>query len=135
MPYNKDPMAKQKPNTLVVLPSAPVTLTILPKTLATLSLPTPNVSVKTSMQAEVVVRVARQFGYEGEFKVQVVLPAGAKGFTVADAVIPAGKDETKLIVKAGAMPANAANLIVRATAIYQGHPTIHEVKLNVNVVK
>jgi hypothetical protein len=135
MPYNKDPMAKQKPNTLVVLPSAPVTLTVLPKTLAALSLSSPNVTVKTAKEAEVVVRVARQFGYEGEFKVQVVLPAGAKGFTIGDAVIPAGKDETKLIVKAGAMPANVANLIVRATAIYQGHPTIHEVKLNINVVK
>ncbi len=135
MPYNKDPMAKQKPNTLVVLPSAPVTLTILPKTLALLSLSTPNVSVKTSKEAEIVVRVARQFGYEGEFKVQVVLPAGAKGFTIADAVIPAGKDETKLIVKAGAMPVNVANLVARATAMYQGHPTVHEVKLNVNVVK
>ena len=31
MPYSKDPMAKQKPNTLVVLPSAPITLTVLPK--------------------------------------------------------------------------------------------------------
>jgi hypothetical protein len=31
MPYSKDAMAKQKPNTLVVLPSAPVTLTVLPK--------------------------------------------------------------------------------------------------------
>ncbi len=31
MPYSKDPAAKQKPNTPVVLPSAPVTLTILPK--------------------------------------------------------------------------------------------------------
>jgi hypothetical protein len=135
MPYNKDPMAKQKPNTLVVLPSAPVMLTVLPKSLAALSLSTPNVTVKLSKEAEVVVRVARQFGYEGEFKVQVVLPAGAKGVSIGDAVIPAGKDEAKLIVKAGAMPVNVSNLIVRATALYQGHPTIHEVKLNVNVVK
>jgi hypothetical protein len=135
MPYNKDPMAKQKPNTIVVMPSAPVTLTILPKTLATLSLSTTNVTVKTGKEAEVVVRVARQFGYDGEFKVQVVLPSGAKGFTIGDAVIPAGKDEAKLIVKAEAKPVNVANVIVRATALYQGHPTVHEVKLNVNVVK
>jgi len=31
MPYSKDAMAKQKPNTLVVLPSASATLTVLPK--------------------------------------------------------------------------------------------------------
>lgn len=135
MPYNKDPMAKQKPNTNVVLPSAPLALTILPKSLANLSLSAPNVTVKLSKDAEVLVRVQRQYSYAGEFKVQVVLPAGAAGATIADTVIPAGKDEAKLIVKAGDKPVNLANLIVRATAQYQGHPTIHEVKLNVNVVK
>jgi hypothetical protein len=135
MPYAKDPMAKQKPNTIVVLPSAPVTLTILPKSVATLALSAPNVTVKINQQAEVVLRVARQFGYTGEFKVQVVLPPGAKGVEVGEAVIPAGKDETKLVLKAGPMPVNLANLIVRATAMYQGHATVHEVKLNVNVVK
>lgn len=135
MPYNKDPMAKQKPNTLVVLPSSSATLTILPKVLGALSLSTPNVTIKTGKEAEVVVRVSRQWGYDGEFKVQIVLPPGAKGATIADTVIPAGKNEAKLVIKAGAMPVNLQSLIVRATATYQGHPTTHEVKLNVNVVK
>ncbi|HTU22747.1 MAG TPA: PPC domain-containing protein [Gemmataceae bacterium] len=135
MPYNKDPMAKQKPNTPVALPSAPVTLTILPKSLAKLSLSTTNVNVKLNMQAEVVVRVQRQLGYDGEYKVQVVLPKGAQGAAIADTVIPAGKDEAKLIVKAGAKPGNMPNLIVRATAMYLGHATKDEVKFNVNVVK
>jgi hypothetical protein len=135
MPYNKDAMAKQKPNTLVVLPSAPATLTVLPKAVANLSLSTPNATVKTSKEAEVVVRVNRLYGYNGEFKVQVVLPPGVKGAQIGDAVIPAGKDEAKLVIKAGAMPVNLPNLIVRATAMYQGHATTHEVKLNVNVVK
>jgi hypothetical protein len=137
MPYNKDPMAKQKPNTVVVLPSAPIALTILPKTLATVTLSTPNVTLKIGKEAEVVVKAARQYGYDGEFKVQVVLPPNAKGVQIAEAVIPAGKDEAKLVVKtdAGAAPVNLSNLIVRATAMYQGHPTTHEVKLNVNVVK
>jgi hypothetical protein len=135
MPYSKDAMAKQKPNTLVVLPSAPATLTVLPKAVAMLSLSTPNATVKTGKEAEVVVRVNRQYGYNGEFKVQVVLPPGAKGAQIGDAVIPAGKDEAKLVIKAGAMPMNLPNLIVRATANYQGHATTHEVKLNVNVEK
>ncbi|HEY7423380.1 MAG TPA: hypothetical protein VH682_03985, partial [Gemmataceae bacterium] len=137
MPYNKDPMAKQKPNTIVVLPSAPITLTILPKSLANVTLSTLNATVKIGMQAEVVVKVARQFGYGGEFKVQVVLPPNAKGVQIGEVVIPAGKDEAKLVVKspAGSMPVNLPNLIVRATAMYQGHATTHEVKLNVNVVK
>jgi hypothetical protein len=135
MPYSKDPMAKQKPNTLVVLPSAAATLTVLPKALATLSLSTTNATVKTGKEMEIVVRVNRQYGYEGEFKVQVVLPPKAKGATIGDTVIPAGKNEAKLVVKAGAMPVNLPNLLVRATAMYQGHATAHEVKLNVNVVK
>jgi hypothetical protein len=137
MPYNKDPMAKQKPNTIVVLPSAPITLTILPKSLAKLSLSAPNATVKIGQQTEVAVKVARQYGYEGEFKVQVVLPPNAKGVQIGEVVIPAGKDEAKLIVKsaADAQPVNLPNLVVRATAMYQGHATTHEVKLNVNVVK
>ena len=53
MPYNKDPKAKQKPNTIVALPSTPVTLTILPKSLAKLSLSTTNVQVKLSKEAEI----------------------------------------------------------------------------------
>ena len=135
LPYNKDPMAKQKPNTIVVLPSASITLTILPKSVATLALSTSSATVKIGKEAEVVVRVTRLFGYEGEFKVQVVLPPNAKGVQIGEAVIPAGKNEGKLVVKGGAMPVNLSNLIVRATAMYQGHATTHEVKLNVNVVK
>jgi hypothetical protein len=137
VPYNKDPMAKQKPNVNIVQPSTPVTLTVLPKSVANVTLSNQSLNVKLGKEAEVVVRVARQFGYEGEFKVQVVLPANAKGVQIADAVIPAGKDEAKLVVKtvAGAAPVNLPNLVVRATADYQGHPTVHEVKLNVNVTK
>jgi hypothetical protein len=137
VPFARDPKAKQKPNTLVVLPSAPVTLTILPKSVATLSLSAPSVTVKIGKEAEVVVRVARQHGYDGEFKVQVVLPPNAKDVQIGEAVIPTGKNEAKLIVKtaAGAAPVNLPNLVVRATAMYQGHATTQEVKFNVNVVK
>jgi hypothetical protein len=136
-PYNKDATAKQKPNTIVVLPSAPVTLTILPKSVATLALAPQSATVKLGKEAEITVRVTRQYGYDGEFKVQVVLPPNAKGVAIGDVVIPAGKDEAKLVVKtvAGAVPVNLGNLIVRATAMYQGHATTHEVKFNVNVVK
>src|SRR5262249_811302 len=52
MPYNKDPMAKQKPNTIVVLPSEPISLTILPKSLANVPLSTPNATVKIGAEAE-----------------------------------------------------------------------------------
>src|SRR5262249_15525637 len=44
--YNKDPMAKQKQNTIVVAQSSPVSITVLPKALATLSVSTPQPTVK-----------------------------------------------------------------------------------------
>ncbi len=137
LPFARDPKSNQKPNTLVILPSAPVTLTVLPKSLANLSLSAPSATVKIGKEAEVVVRVARQNGYDGEFKVQVVLPPNAKGVLIGDAVIPAGKNEAKLVIKtvAGTMPVNLGGLTVRATAMYQGQPITHEIKLNVNVVK
>jgi hypothetical protein len=136
-PFARDPKSNQKPNTPVVLPSAPVTLIVLPKSLATVALSTSSATVKVGKEAEVVVRLTRQNGYEGEFKVEVVLPSNAKGVQIGEAVIPAGKNETKLVVKtvAGAAPVNLGNVIVRATAVYQGHPIPHETKLNVNVVK
>jgi hypothetical protein len=137
IPYNKDPAAKQKPNTNVVLPSTPVSLTIIPKSLANLTLATPQVNAKAGMTAEVVVRVARQFNYDGEFKVQLVLPPGVQGVSAADVTIPPGQNEAKLTVQvaAGAAVGNRQNLTVKATAMFDKTPIVHETKLNVNVTK
>jgi hypothetical protein len=138
IPYNKDPKAGQKPPTNVVLPSTPVKLTVLPKNVGTLSLPGGNPTIKIGAQADVVIKVTRLFDYGGEFKVQFVLPANAKGLTAADVTIPAGSDEAKLVVKAAAdaMPGNRADLIVRATAMLGTNmPVVQETKLTVNVVK
>lgn len=139
VPYNKEgPMAKQKPNVNIVQVSAPVTLTVLPKTVAQVALTVPNPNIKIGMQGEVLVRVTRQYDYAGEFKVQLVLPPNAKGIAAADVVIPAGKDEAKLVVKAApdAPPGGRNELVVRATALVNGKvPTVQEAKFNVNVVK
>jgi hypothetical protein len=138
VPYAKDPMAKQKPPVNIVQPSAPVTITVLPKTVATVAATLPNPNLKAGTQGEVVVKVTRQFGYAGEFKVQLVLPPNVAGVAADDVVIPAGKDEAKLLLKA---PADAApgprnGLTVRATALLNGSvPTVQETKINVNVVK
>jgi hypothetical protein len=138
VPYAKDPMAKQKPPVNIVQPSAPLTITVLPKTVATVAATVPNPNLKAGTQGEVVVKVTRQFSYEGEFKVQLVLPPNVAGVAADDVVIPAGKDEAKLLLKA---PADAApgprnGLTVRATAMLNGSvPTVQETKINVNVVK
>ena len=138
IPFNKDPMAKQKPNVNVLLPAAPTIITVLPKQVATVSLANAAVTGKPGTQSEVVVKVARQQDYAGEFKVQLVLPANIKGVSADEVTIPAGQNEGKLIVKiaADAAPGNRPDLIVRATAMQNGNvPTPHETKLSVNVVK
>ncbi len=138
IPFNKDPMAKQKANVNVLLPAAPVIITVLPKQVASLSLANPAVMGKVGTETEVVVKVARVPEYTGEFKVQLVLPANTKGLSAADVTIPAGQNEAKLIVKvaADAAPGNHPDLIVRATAMQNGNvPTPHDVKFSLNVVK
>jgi hypothetical protein len=138
IPFNKDPMAKQKANVNVLLPAAPVIITVLPKQVASLSLANPTLMGKVGTEAEVVVKVARVPEFTGEFKVQLVLPANTKGLSAADVTIPAGQNEAKLIVKvaAEAAPGNHPDLIVRATAMQNGNvPTPHDVKFSLNVVK
>jgi hypothetical protein len=138
VPYNKDPTSKAKQPTFVIQPSNPVSITVLPKSLAQLALSNPNLTVKVGGKAEVLVRVARQFNYAGEFKVQLVLPAGVQGVSAQEVTIPAGGNEAKLVVEApaDAKPGFRGNLTVRAVALFNGKvPTNHEVKLNVNVVK
>jgi hypothetical protein len=137
VPFNKDPMAKAKQPVQVVQPTTPVTLTIVPKEVAKLALSQPSPAVKIGAPTQVAVRVTRLFGYDGPFKVQVVLPPGAKGLEVGEAVIPAGKDEANLVFKTvpGAAPGALANLTVRATATAFGAVINQEMKFNVNVVK
>jgi hypothetical protein len=56
---------------------------------------------------------------------------------VGEVVIPAGKNEANLVLKAaaGTNPTTLANLTVRATATASGAVVNHELKFNVNIVK
>ena len=65
-------------------------------------------------------------------------PTAVKDITAVEVVIPAGKDEATVIVKApaDAAPGGRNDLIVRAVAMVNGTvPTIQEVKFNLNVTK
>jgi hypothetical protein len=136
IPFNKDPKGPKQP-VIFVEYSSPVTLTVVPKSVATIALPNPTLTAKVGVQSEYVVKLTRQFDYDGEFKVEVVIPAAVKDVTVAAVTVPAGKDEAKLLfnIPADAPPGNRADLVVKATAMYQGTPIVHEAKFNVNVVK
>lgn len=138
VPFAKDPMAKQKPNTNIVYPAVPLTLTVLPNQVANLSVANANVPLKVGTQAEVVVKVARLHDFGGEFTVELVLPPNIKGVTADKVTIPAGKEEAKFVVRAAddAPPGNHGNLVVRATAVQQGNTsTTHETKITINVMK
>src|SRR5207253_5740264 len=136
IPFNKDPKGPKQPVNFVEY-SSPVTLTVLPKNVATLALANPTATVKAGAQTEYVVKLTRQFNYEGEFKVEVVLPAAVKDVTVAAVTVPAGQNEAKLtiVVPADAPPGNRADLVVKATATVNGTPVVQEAKFSVNVVK
>jgi hypothetical protein len=117
--------------------STPVSITVMPKSLANLTVANAQPTVKIGSEAKLTVRVARQFKYDGEFKVQLVPPQGVQGVEAAEVTIPAGKDEVDLVIRvpAAAAVGNRQNLVVRATASFNKTPVVHETKISVNVVK
>lgn len=138
VPFNKDPMAKQKANLNVVQASTPLTVTIVPKQLASLTVTPATLKAKVGEPAKVVVKVARMYNYPGEFKVELVLPPNSKGLSAPEVTIPAGKDEAELVitVASDADAGNKAGLLVRATAMFNGSVAVkHEAKFAINVQK
>lgn len=137
VPFNKDPTAQQKPPINVSLPVQPIAITVLPKSVASINASVANPAVKQGTQAEINVKVTRQFDYVGELKVQLVLPANVAGLSSTDLVIPAGQNEGKLLVKiaADAAPGPRADLIIRATGVLSNVPISSEAKITLNVTK
>jgi hypothetical protein len=137
VPFAADPKAKNKQNVNVTQPSTPVRLTVLPRQLARLSLSgTP--SLRAGKQTTVLVRIARLYDFAGDFKVRLVLPPQLHGIEGGEVVIPAGKNEARLQVRAApdAAPGSRSGVIVRATAMFEGKvPVTQDAKLNINVVK
>lgn len=131
------PESKGKPvNT--ILNSSPVELTILPKQVANLSVDNGNPSIKAGAEAAITVKVARLFDYADAFKVELVLPQGAKGIDAAGITIAPGANEAKLTLKvpADTAPTQIQNIIIRAVAVVNGNvPLTHETKINVNITK
>jgi hypothetical protein len=128
----------KKANILVTAPSSPVTVTIVPKELAKVAVSNQAATVKVGGKAEIPVTVARLYDYTGEFKVELILPAGTKGISAEPATITASQDSVKLVVAAApdAMVGARPNLTVRVTGVVNGNlPVVHEKKVNVNVVK
>jgi hypothetical protein len=117
-PVGKDIATKEKRPVAHVQPSSPITVTILPQAVATVSLAPDTIEFKPGGDATVTVKVIRQNGFKGAFKVKLILPAEAKGIEAGEVEIPEGKNEAKLTVKAAdnAAAVDRVSLIVRVTA-------------------
>jgi hypothetical protein len=138
IPFQRNPAVKNKQNLIVVQFATPVSLTVIPKSLATLTAQAPQPNFKIGMETKVQVRVNRQYGYNGPFKVQLIIPPNVKGLIADEVTIPAGQNEATLIVKAdaNAAPGGRGNLIVQATATWGKTTVLHKAQpLNLNVTK
>jgi hypothetical protein len=140
VPFVKDPMSKQKgPNVPAEEFSEPIVVNVIPSSVAKLSVTNlPNNTLKLGAKGELTVKVERQHNFTGEFKVKLTLPKGVERVTVADATIPAGKDEAKLVVEADddAKPGAVTDATITVTAKYDGkHPITHETKVTFTLAK
>jgi hypothetical protein len=138
VPVVRDARTKQRQNLALIQPSNPVTVTVLPRQVARLSVDPGGASLKPGREAQLTVRVQRLANYDGEFKVELVIPSGTKGIHAEEVTIPKGKDQAKLVIEAeeDATPGNRGNLVVRATARLKGKVSLtQEARINVNVQK
>jgi hypothetical protein len=139
VPYAKDPMAKQKPNIPAEVFSDPIEVTVIPTSLAKVTVGNlPTNALKPGKSGELLIKIDRQYDYAGEFKVKFELPKGMTGVTAHEVTIPAGKDEVKLVLKAGwdAKLGAVNNAVITVTAVYGGkHSVTQEAKVNFTVVK
>jgi len=107
-PYNKDPMSKARPNT----PGAALQrgqVDGAAESLVTLTPATLKRDGQGRRPTEVTVRVTRRFNYDGELKVQLMLPRAPRAWR-RGGHHPAGQNETKLVVRAPAgTPAGPRN--------------------------
>jgi hypothetical protein len=121
----------------IIQTTPPIALTIVPKQLVKVSLPQNNVKIAPGGKAEVVVKIARIFEYDGSFKIDVD-PKTAKGITALPVTLKPGDDEAKLTLSAAGDLKAGMNLsvTVRVTAMFnETVPVVHETKLAVLIGK
>lgn len=134
----EQPMGKGKRPAQVEQAVTPVTINVIPSALAKVTA-SPTGNLRGGSASDLVVKVERQNGYDGEYKVKVVLPANTKGVTADEVTIPAGQNEVKVPLKAAADVAagQLAGVSVTATGMYDGKVAIaaESPKFNLTVEK
>ncbi len=135
--FARSPTSKQA-KIAIKLPTAPITVTIRPSKVATVSVTPASSILKLGKETELIVKVKRLYEYDGAFRVHLAIPDSVKGLTATEAIIPAGADQAKLILKAAptATTGPRPGLVVRVTADLPNNLRLaHEQKLAVSVMK
>jgi hypothetical protein len=137
--FTRDPMAAKpaKTNLPASAFTEPVEITVIPTSVAKFTAgPIPNNVIKAGTMVEVPIKIERQYDFAGEYKVTFVPAAkDATGVTVAEVVVPAGKDEAKLVFKAAAdaKPGAVAGTIQLSAMYDKKYPINHETKVNFTI--
>lgn len=136
-PQNPNQQPKPGGPRNIIQTTPPIAVTIFPKALAKVAVPQNNPKIKPGESIDVTIKVARQFDYNGIFKVEVD-PKASKGITADPVTIQAGTDEAKLTLKADPkiQPGMNPSVTVRVIAMFNDTvPVPHEAKFNLTVVK
>jgi hypothetical protein len=127
---------KKKKNADIFEATPPVKVIVYDK-IAEVVVANPKVAVKAGENAELLVKVNRLNGYQGEYDVTVTVPGGIAGVTVDKAKIPAGANEVKLVLKTAknASVTTNPNYAVKLTGKVGTLTFNSEAKFEVNIAK
>jgi hypothetical protein len=136
MAFSKDSAAKQKLMITVALPSTPALIEVVPRQVAMIAVAPSSVTIGPGRPAEVWVSVKRLYDFSGPFHVQLASPGTE--VIPEQAVIPSGKNDTRLLIRLNspAAPGQKVDLVVRVMALLHGSvPTAQEAHVSVQVIK
>ena len=136
--FAKDAAGKQKAAVNIVSVITPLELTVLPKALGEFSVTNTGVQVKAGAEGKLELKVKRLHNYEGTYKVEVVIPANAKGIVLEPSEFAINSEATLIKVKvaADAMPGPRNDIVLKFKGMFLGKDEIiAELKANVSVVK
>jgi hypothetical protein len=136
--FAKDAAGKQKAAVNIVSVITPLELTVLPKALGEFSVTNTGVQVKAGAEGKLELKVKRLHNYEGTYKIEVVIPANAKGIVLEPSEFAINSEATQIKVKvaADAMPGPRNDIVLKFKGMFLGKDEIiAELKANVSVVK
>jgi hypothetical protein len=112
----------------------PITLVVIPKQLGKLTVTPAQAKAQTGKPLELTVKLARQYDLPLPLKVEAIVDK-VKGISAKEVTIAADQEEAKLTLDIDTPPNPQVAITIRATAMFEGTPIVHETKLTVAVGK